>query len=362
MPRLTIDLGIIRSNVRAVRDLCAGHGIGITGVTKVFCGDPVVAKAFLDAGVTRLGDSRVANLRRLQFLDGEKWLIRMPAPSEIPDVVRYADVSLNSEWHTLSLLSEEALRQGKRHKVILMADLGDLREGYVDYGELRRVAQMVVRADGLELYGIGTNLSCFSFIHPDTGKMRQLLGLAGLGNETLSAAADVPMSPVAFVISGGNSASLHLMMENGIPPGVNNLRLGESLLFGKERCHYTYLPGTRRDAFILSAEVIELKEKPSVPWGEAGVDSYGNPPPVREDKGVRSRAILALGKQDCDVETMRPVDGAVAILGASSDHMVLDVTDSARRYALGDTVEFELGYFALMRAYTSGYVEKVYVG
>ena len=228
-----------------------------------------------------------------------------------------------------------------------MVDLGDLREGYADGRELLRVADQITQLRHVQLHGIGVNLSCFSFIHPDTEKMEQLLTLAHA----------LPMTGFP-VVSGGNSATLHLMMAGGIPAGVNNLRLGESLLFGKERCCYTFLKDTRRDAFRLSAEIIELKEKPSLPWGEAGVDSYGHLPKTPVDRGLRKRAILALGKQDCDIETMRPMDHGIELLGASSDHMVLDITDSAQSYRIGDPVTFELGYFSLMRAFTSGYVEK----
>lgn len=349
-PRLDIHLDMIRNNAAAVHQLCGRYGIEVTGVTKVFSAQPQIAQAYIDAGIKRLGDSRVQNLKKLADFAAEKWLIRLPMLSEMEETVTYADVSLNSEWRAIEALDAAAGRLGKVHKVILMADLGDIREGYVDYRELLTVAEKTAKLKHVELYGIGTNLSCFSFIHPDTEKMTQLKELA----------ARLPMK-VTPVVTGGNSASLHLMMQGGIPQGVNNLRLGESLLFGKERCCYTFLEGTRRDAFILSAEIIELKNKPSLPWGEAGVDSYGNYPKKPLDRGIRKKAILALGKLDCDIETIRPVDDGIEILGASSDHLILDITDSQNNYQIGDPVEFELGYFSLMRAFSSSYVEKRYL-
>lgn len=349
-PLLTIRLETIRKNVATVRALCAEHHIDITGVTKVFCAQPEIARIYLEAGITRLGDSRVENLKRLAELQAEKWLIRMPMLSEIAETVRFADCSLNSEWATIQALNGEAKRQQKQHKVILMADLGDIREGFVDYDDLLQVAERTARLPNIELYGIGTNLSCFSFVHPDTEKLLQLQELA----------TRLPMQG-APVVTGGNSASLHLMLQNGVPEGITNFRLGESLLFGKERCCYTYLPGTNSDAFILDAEIIELKEKPSLPWGEVGVDSYGNYPKTPVDRGIRQKAVLALGKQDCDLETLRPVDTGIEILGASSDHMILDITDSPRAYRVGDTISLELGYFSLLRAFTSRYVQKRFI-
>lgn len=149
------------------------------------------------------------------------------------------------------------------------------------------------------------------------------------------------------------------MLENGIPEGINNLRLGESVLFGRERTNYEYLPGTSNDAFIMEAEIIESKEKPSMPIGKIGADSYGHVP-VFTDRGIRKRAICALGRQDVDVETMWPVDEGVEIIGASSDHLIVDVTDCEKEFKTGDKICFRLGYFAVMRAFTSKYVEKIY--
>ncbi len=346
-PRLTIDKSIIAENVRVVTSLCASFGIGVTGVTKVVRGDPEIAKIYLDNGVTGLGDSRIDNLRRLSSLDCEKWLIRMPGPSQAVDTVRYSDISLNSDLTTLRALEDACEACGCTHKVVLMYDLGDLREGFIDRDGLRQAAELVDGCSHLTLAGVGTNLTCFNFVHPDTEKLTELVEAGReIGADTY--------------VSGGNSATLDLMMRGGIPEGVNLLRLGESLLFGRERAHYRYLDGTRNDAFMLDAEIIELREKPSMPWGEFGVDSYGRSP-EHHDRGIRLRAICALGRQDADFETLWPTDPGVEILGASSDHLMLDLTDAGQTYQVGGTVRFRLGYFALMRAYTSDYVEKCYL-
>ena len=352
-PRVLVNLPHLRENVKAVKELCARRGIQITGVTKVFCGDPRIAAAYLDGGLTMLGDSRVDNLKRLKDLPAEKWLIRPPMPCEVEDLAEYGDASLNSEWEVIQAVAACAARKGKRHKVILMADLGDIREGYVDYDELLRTAEQVDKLPGAELYGLGTNLTCFSFIQPDTEKLSQLAGLARRAGEAAGRALPI--------VSGGNSATIDLMLRGGIPAGVNDLRLGESLLFGKERAKYQYLPGTHRDVFTIECQIVELKDKPSLPWGEVGVDSYGHRATFTDRGPCRRKAVCALGKQDFDLETTTPVDPGVVMLGASSDHLMLDVTDSARNYRVGDAVSLQLGYFSTMRAFTSEYVEKVYL-
>ena len=332
--------------------MCAARHLGVTAVTKMFCGDPRIARAYLDAGIAAVGDARVANLQRLGDLPAQKWLLRPPMRGEIASLVECADVSLNSELSTIRLIAAAARQAGREHQIILMADLGDIREGYTDHAELLDVAQQVEDLAGVRLLGIGTNLTCFSFVLPDEEKMQQLADLADLVAERIG-------RPIE-VVSGGNSATLELMLRGGICAGVNNLRLGESLLFGRERAGYQYLPGTRNDAFILACEIVELKEKPSQAWGRAGKNSYGESP-VWTDRGPRLRAVCALGRQDFDQETCWPVDPGAELLGASSDHLIVDLTDSERSYAVGDVVELRLGYFAAMRAFTSDYVEKCYV-
>ena len=51
--------------------------------------------------------------------------------------------------------------------------------------------------------------------------------------------------------------------------------------------------------------------------------------PSFTDRGEkRLKAICATGKQDFDLETTVPVDSGILMLGYSSDHLMLDITDS----------------------------------
>ena len=347
-PCLTVNLDKIAHNTRTLTSLCAKYGIEILGVTKVFSGEPRIARVLVENGIKALGDSRLDNIERYQSLPCQKWLVRMPSPTDAAHCVKLCDVSLNSEIDTLKALNEAAGQQGRRHGVVLMADLGDLREGCIDDDDLTRCAVFAKEAANLDLLGVGVNLTCFSFVQPDTQKLTRLVKLSRLVGATA-------------IVSGGNSATLKLMMGGGIPEGVNQLRLGEGVLFGRERADFTYIDGTANDAFIIEASVIECKRKPSYPIGTIGVNSYGVRPTFT-DKGMRVRAILSMGRQDVDAETMWPVDEGIEVIGASSDHFVIDVTDAARTYKAGDTVAFRLGYFATMRAFTSSFVHKVFTG
>lgn len=352
-PNITIDTHKFRQNVKAVRHLCQKFNIEITGITKCVCGDVRIAKIIYDEGIEHLGDSRIANLYPLKDIPIKKWLIRSPMATEVDDVVKYADVSLNAELYIIDKLNSAARQQKKRHKIILMADLGDLREGYANYSELINTAVLVEKMDSIDLYGIGANLGCLSFVQPDADKMKTL--------EFIAVEVEHRIKRKLDIISAGNSSSLCLMLKNGMPHKINNLRLGESLLFGRERAHYQYLPSTCKDAFILHCQIIELKVKPSIPWGTIGGDSYGKLPEFINRGEKRLRAICSVGRQDFDLETSLPVDPGIHVVGCSSDHLVLDVSDSRKQYKLGDVIDLVLGYHSLMRAYTSKYVDKIYL-
>ena len=349
-PLLTVDLNKIEANVKTVTGLCREYRLQVAGVTKVVRGEPAIASAMVAGGVTALADSHWENLRRLEGLGVERWMIRIPAIDEAEPLVQNAEGSLNSDADTLRALDRAARRLGRTHKVILMADLGDLREGFMDDSTLITTAHLVQdEMPGLVLAGVGVNLTCFSFVQSDTEKLIHLARLAD--------ALGLPHP----IVSGGNSATLDLMLNGGIPVGITQLRLGESLLFGRERAKYRYLPGTCNDAFLLHAEIVECRDKPSLPIGTIGSDSYGHRPSFT-DRGIRRKAICAIGRQSIDCETMWPTDPGVQILGASSDHLMLDVTDSEQSYHSGDIIQFRLGYFSTMRAYTSPYVEIQYHG
>ena len=352
-PRLVVDTAKIEQNTRVVVGMCAEHGVSVVGVTKACGGAPQVAEAMLRGGVAGLADSRVDNLERLLHIDAEKMLVRSPLHCDMDRAVKAAQLSLNSEPATLRAIDEACERQGvEEHGVILAYDLGDLREGFTNRNELMECAEAAQSLKHVRVRGIGANLNCLSFIQPDTEKLSELVDAAremqrrfGIDNIT---------------VSGGNSATIHMMLHEGLPEGINQLRLGESLLLGRERAHYAYLPGTSNESFIFEAEILELKDKPSKPWGTVGPDSYGVIHEF-EDTGMQRRALVAFGHLDADLDVMWPTDPQVKAVASSSDHSVLDLTECDRDYQVGDTVQLRCGYHAAAHAFASPYVEKVYV-
>ncbi len=356
-PKLIIDMKKLRSNVDAVAKLTRDDaGCSMMIVTKSISADDKVCEMIAKhPKVNYMADSRVANIKSYADLvkanDKESVLLRLPMLSEIEELVKYVDISQNSEMITIEAIDKEAQKQGKTHKIILMIDLGDLREGmfYQNEEEIMDAVDRIEAMKGVELCGIGANLTCYGAIIPKNDNLSILCSIAEKIEERIGRKLEI--------ISGGNSSSIYLVWKGGLPEKINNLRLGESYLLGNDTAYGETVPGTVHDALLIEAQIIELKEKPSVPIGEVGRDAFGNVPEY-EDRGIIKRAILGIGKQDTDIDEMIPIDDRIDILGGSSDHMILDLTKCGEDYKVGDTIKFKVNFGAMLKASTSPYVEK----
>ncbi len=351
-PRIVIHTDRIKENAKTISELARKDGISITGVTKATCGNVHVAKAMLEGGVNGFADSRVKNLRNLRNYFGHDvtlLLLRLPMLSKVEEVVETADASLNSEVRVIEALSNAAEKLGKRHGIMLMVDLGDLREGLLP-DKVLETARFIEKLPGVYLQGLGTNLTCYGGILPTEENLGQLVEIAQDIQKDLG--------KQLCYISGGNSSSLHLL-GTGIPHGINHLRVGETILIGNDTALSEPFPGTRADTFVLQAEIIEAQVKPSVPTGKVGVDAFGRIPKKPEDRGLRRRGILAVGEQDIQQDGLTPLDPGVDILGSSSDHLLVDITDNPDELRIGDYLSFTVDYGNLLRAMTSPYVHKI---
>lgn len=349
-PYLTIDLDKIEHNTRAIVDLCNKHGIAVTGVTKGVCGHPGIAEAMLRGGVTSIGDSRLKNIQRLRNagIDTTFMLLRVPPLSTVGTVVESVDLSLNSELAVLEGLSAAAVLAGKIHDVILMVDFGDLREGIWPDDVIAFVRE-AIRLDGIRIQGIGTNLACFGGVVPSEANMGQFVALANELEQRFTITLEW--------ISGINSSGLELIASGRMPWRINHARIGEAILLGCETIQRKPWPGTVQNAFVLYAEVLELKKKPSLPVGERSEDAFGELTGF-EDRGKILRALINVGREDIDINGITPIDSRIDILGGSSGYLVLDVTAMEDNIAVGDELSFTLNYSALLTAMTSEYVTK----
>ena len=352
-PRLEIYLDRLASNARTVVDECSRQGIHVAAVTKVMQAHPALLRAFADSGAVMIADSRVDNLRRVSEagLGLPTMLLRAPTPRNAAESVYWADYSLISSAESATALSHAAASAGRRHSVVVMVDVGDLREGVWPDRAVEVVTQ-ISRLPHLGLAGLGTNLACYGGVIPTAEKMRQLIDVRQQCRE----ATGLPLG----LLSGGNSANLPLLASGQMPSEINQLRIGEAIILGRNVLDRSPWPGTRQDTVEVVAGVIEVQRKPSVPIGQTGQDAFGNTVSFT-DHGWRQRAICDIGRQDAAPDSLSPLDPGIRVLGASSDHLLLDVTDAESPVHVGSEVRFQPSYGGLLALTTSPHVRKLTV-
>ncbi|MBQ6360371.1 MAG: alanine racemase [Lachnospiraceae bacterium] len=358
-PVLEIHGDIIKQNAQVLLNECRSIGIEPCAVVKGFCNLMPITKELCRAGFKEAASSRVAHLKEIREagLPVSTLLLRIPMACEIPDVVRYCDAALVSEPETIRQLDQEAAAQKKLLNVILMRDLGDLREGIFDRETFVRTAVWIEEdLEHLHLKGIGTNLTCYGSVMPTEKNLGELCENAKQIEQLIGRKLEV--------VSGGNTSSLPLVLQRRMPEGINHLRIGEALIVPWDLFYTWKCP--REDmsnaALILKAQIVECGEKPTMPVGEQGINCFGSYR-TYEDHGIRKRAIVAIGEYDMgNYEKLVPVDPGVKVLGASSDHTIVDIHDSAREYHLGDVMSFELRYQSMLFTTANPLVRKVCAG
>ncbi|WP_448523413.1 alanine/ornithine racemase family PLP-dependent enzyme [Pseudothermotoga sp.] len=353
-PRLYVDLSKIRVNAQRVLEFLSKRGIELVAVTKVTLGDPNIARMLREAGVRIIGESRIQNVERLisSGVTGPFMMLRIPQLSEIDRIVSLCDYVLVSELDVVGRIEQLCKEKRRRVKLIYMVDVGDLREGVWYETAVEETVEVAKLCDWAELCGVGTNLGCYGGVLASEENMRVLLNIRD--NVERLTKKSFP------IVSGGNTSALKLVEEERLPQGVNQFRVGEAIHLGTDVTNHREIGWLERDAFLLEAEVVELKSKPSVPVGETGFDAFGRKPNF-VDRGWRLRAILALGEQDTVPNHLKPLDEKAVVIHASSDHTIVDVGDVDRSIRVGDTMRFRLSYAALLRAMTCPHVEKIYV-
>ena len=343
-PRLIVHEKRFQQNVEAAMAHCNAAGINVCGVVKGCHALPPIARIMRQYGANSIGTSRLEQVKRCrdEGIEGPYWLIRIPSMTELPDVAALCEVSLQSDLATMEALEKECEKQNTTHSVVVMADLGDLREGFWDKDEFVAACVAVEREmPHLHLLGIGVNLSCYGSVTPTPEKMNDLIALARRVEALIGRKLEV--------VSGGATSSYTLVHRRTMPEGINHLRMGELFLVSLPTSWgVTDLDYLRTDTFTLQAEVIEVRAKPSHPQGELCIDAFGHRR-TYEDIGIRRRVLLALGRADVgEMESLIPRDEGITVVGGSSDHCILDVTDCPRQLKSGDIVEFDLLYGHLL--------------
>ncbi len=352
MAFIVLDTDKLRSNFMYLQELFNSKDIKWSAVTKMLCGNKKYLQVLLDMGITEVCDSRVTNLARIKAINPnvQTAYIKPPPRRSVNKIVEYADISYNTEYETIKLLSNAAVQQNKVHKIVIMIELGELREG-VMREEIMDFYAKVFMLPNIEVIGIGTNLACMYGVLPNHDKLIQL----SLYKQLIEARFK---RKIPFV-SGGSSVTIPLIFQNLLPHGVNHFRVGETLFLGTDVYNNKPFEQMHNDVFKLYAEIIELTDKPNVPMGELGHNLVGDKLEFElETQQSSCRAIIALGLLDIESTHLRPVDEHVHLVGESSDMIVVDLGNNPGNYKVGDLLEFDMTYMGILRVMNSDYVDK----
>ncbi|MBN1650740.1 MAG: alanine/ornithine racemase family PLP-dependent enzyme [Bacteroidales bacterium] len=353
MAFVTLDIKKLKSNFDYLNTLFKKNHIEWSVVSKILSGNKVYLQELLKFDIDQICDSRVSNLKTIKSINPkiETIYIKPPAKRSIPSVVKYADVSMNTEYETIKLIAEEAEKQNKTHKIIIMIELGELREGVLGE-DFMAFYESVFKLKNIQVVGIGTNLTCLYGVLPNHDKLIQL----SLYEQLIEARFNRQIK----YVSGGASVTIPLIFQNLLPKGINHFRVGETLFLGTDVYNNKPFKKMRSDVFKLYSEIIELTEKPSVPMGEFGTNVEGESITFDQSNlGQTSiRAIIDIGLLDVDINHLELVDKTLQIAGASSDMIVVDLAENKKKYKVGDLLEFKLDYMGTLRILNSKYIEK----
>lgn len=334
---ITINLDKLKYNIQHSYDLCKEKSIDLVFVSKSICGDKNILAAVEETPVKIIADSRLDNFAKMNTTK-TKMLIRPAVIQEADALVTLTDISFQTELDTIKALEAAALNQSKIHDILLMIDIGDLRDGiqYTDKDKIWDTATYIHESKNLRLVGVAANYNCFLGLLPDTDNMTTLAEVFNLLKPLYDT--DKP------ILSGGTSSSVSLLTNKDafIPSEISQIRMGEAIMLGRDPADNTFIDGYATDVFTLEVPIIEVHKK------------------KLSDGTEMLRGVLSIGKQDLQTDRIIPYDERIKILGACSDECVIDLSN-APEYKSGDIVKFMLEYGALMTSFAGQFINKIYI-
>src|SRR5690606_3018418 len=362
MAELIIRIKTIQHNIKYLSCYFSEHIRELSLITKVLSGDKNFLKHVLTPDtiqhINSVGDSRLTSLKNLKEVNPEMRTIYIKPPAKVyaGEVVKYADISLNSSFETIQALNEAAKKLNKIHEIIIMIELGELREG-VNRSDVMDFYEKVFELSHIEVIGLGSNLGCMYGIVPSYDKLLQLV----LYKELISAKFNKNLR----LISGGSSITLPLIENRSVPKEINHFRIGEAAFFGVSPLNNQKFKELAVDTFEFKANIIELENKKIVPDGIVSEGNVGHTADFEESDlhSSSTKAILDFGILDVDRADIEPVNEDIAFVGITSDMLVVDLgknenENGETRYKVGDTISFKPNYMAVARLLNSKFIDK----
>jgi predicted amino acid racemase len=331
---------------------------------KIFGGNKaVLEKIIRDESIKKVhsvGDSRISNLKTIKEIKSDivTMYIKPPAPVLAKKIVQYADISLNTSLTTIEALNREAEKAGRVHRVVIMIELGELREGILRDNVLS-FYEKVFELKNIKVEGLGTNLGCMYGVEPTYDKMVQLSLYRMLLEEKFKRKLNL--------ISAGSSITLPLVMRKKLPAGINHFRVGETAFFGVSITDNKKFRNLSTNAFDFSAEILELEEKEMIPDGNLtdagiGITADDFPKEAGSDEISKSyRAIVDFGEIDVDPNHIVPKGDNIKFIGTTSDMTVYDIGEKRGKFSVGRQLHFKPNYMAVARLMNTKYVTKEFI-
>jgi predicted amino acid racemase len=357
MARLKIHIDRLIDNIEKINHLMEGHGKQWSLVVKVLGTDKAVMEKILAhpaiRGTHSIAVSQWKSLKIVKDIDPNlrTLYIKPPALTNVPRIVKYADISLNSSLATIQALSKEAVKQGKEHQIMVMIEMGELREGINREG-LIPFYKRIFRLPNIKVVGIGTNLGCMYGIKPTYDKLIQLV----LYRQLLEAIFKRKLE----LVSGASSITIPMLEKGKVPQNLNHFRIGEAVFLGTSPLTNKQVLDLNTGAFTFEANIVELYKKDSMPDGQISDAAVGHVA-AEESKDLSFKAILDFGELDVDHDNLIPEDNGIKFFGNSSDLTVYNLNDNPNHYTTGDIIRFRLKYMAVAKLMYSRFVEKVLV-
>ncbi len=363
MAELVIDTNKIISNIKSIQEFLSSKNRTWSLIPKVLCGNEEVLERILTPkvikGIHSIGDSRISNLQAVKNVNPKliTMYIKPPAIPLVPQVVAVSDISLNTSLDTILAIENECIKQDKFHKVIIMIEMGELREG-VMRDKVVEFYEYIFNLTRVEVIGIGTNLGCMYGIEPTYDKLIQM----SLYKELIEAKFKKKME----LVSGGSSINLPMLNSNRIPDNINHLRIGEAVFFGTTPLDEKQFMNLHTDIFVYKGNIIEMEEKDTIP---DGVMTTGNIGHTSEQETLGSadtsekihKAIIDFGILDVDFNDIEAKDQSLKFVGTTSDMTVYEVPKESGKpiYKVGDTLDFAAGYMGIAKLMNSKFIEKI---
>ncbi|MDR2097039.1 MAG: hypothetical protein LBP37_00795 [Spirochaetaceae bacterium] len=350
MSYIEVNCNIITQNLSRVLDVCQKQSVSLTVVTKFFTSDYRIVSLLSESGVDSIADTNIVNFTRKGFeklKDCKKSLIKtglsdIRGMASLPPYARPCRLFVSDE---AMLAAVEALPENLRPETVLIAEAGDLRDGFY----MEDIPEVAARYGKARIAGIAANFGCLSGKMPDAATIRRLADCARA----------LPESGGAPPIVSIGGTVVYTPLESGALSGAaTELRMGEGIFFGWDSSSGAALKGFDNDAFTLYGEIIEVREKLVSPIEDAGHTAFGGDAAPRKT-GRRLCAALNFGLLTASMYDLVPLDDGITTAGQTYDFTIADITESRETYKTGGYIPFRAMYAAAAHAFLNPYIKRV---